>query len=85
MTLKATCTRLVIERIAGNKSTAGGIILQTETERPNARVVSVGPDVKESIKTGDIVVVDWSKCSVFEHERRTYHLVDISTVLAVLE
>ena len=85
MTLKATGTRLVIERIAGNKSTAGGIILHSEQERPHARVLSVGPQVKEDIAVGDILVVDWSKCGVFEHERQTYHLVDESTVLAVIE
>lgn len=83
--LKATGTRLVIERITGNKSTASGIILQTEQERPNARVLSVGPQCKEDIAENDIIVVDWSKCGVFEHENRTYHLVDESTVLAVLE
>ena len=76
---------MVIERVAGSKSTAGGIILQTEQQRPNARVLSVGPQVKEDISSGDIIVVDWSKCGHFEHENQTYYLVDESTVLAVLE
>lgn len=85
MTLKATGTRLVIQRIQGSKSTAGGIILQSEQERPNARVLSIGPQVKEDLSVGDVIVVDWSKCGVFEHENQTYHLVDESTILAVLE
>jgi co-chaperonin GroES (HSP10) len=83
--LKAVGTTMVIERVAGTKSTQSGIILQREQERPNARVLSVGPQVKEDISVGDIIVVDWSKCGHFEHENRTYHLVDESTVLAVLE
>jgi co-chaperonin GroES (HSP10) len=41
--------------------------------------------VTEDIKAGDILVVDWSKCGQFEHDGSTYHLVDQSTVLAVLE
>lgn len=83
--LKATGTRLVIERIAGSRQTSSGIILQSEQERPHARVISVGPQVKEDISVGDILVVDWSKCGHFEHENTNYHLVDESTVLAVLE
>lgn len=85
MSLKATGTRIVIEKLAGNKSTASGIILQSEQERPQARVLSVGPQVKEDIAVGDILVVDWSKCGHFQHENTTYHLVDESTVLAVVE
>lgn len=85
MTLKAVGTRLVIERIEGSKSTAGGIILQTAQERPHARVISVGPQVKEDIAAGDILVVDWSKCGMFEYEKQPYFLVDESTILAVLE
>jgi len=83
--LKAVGTTMVIERIAGTKSTQSGIILQREQERPNARVLSVGPQVKEDVSVGDIIVVDWSKCGQFEHDSRTYHIVDESTVLAVLE
>ncbi len=83
--LKATGTRLVIERMAGSKATQSGIILQSEQERPRARVLSVGPQVKEDIAVGDVLIVDWSKCGVFEHENQTYHLVDESTVLAVVE
>jgi len=83
--LKAMGTRLVIERLEGTKTTAGGIILKHEQERPHARVLSIGPQVKEDIAVGDTLVVDWSKCGVFEYENRTYHLVDESTVLAILQ
>jgi co-chaperonin GroES (HSP10) len=85
MSLQATGTRIIIQRIEGSRQSAGGIILQTQQERPNGRVLSVGPAVTEDIKTGDILVVDWSKCGQFEHDGSTYHLVDQSTVFAVLE
>ena len=85
MSVKATGTKLVIERMVGSKSTASGIILQSEQERPRARVLSVGPQVKEDISVGDILIVDWSKCGYFEYDNTHYHLVDESTVLAVVE
>ena len=83
--LKAVGTTMVIERVAGTKTTQGGIILQREQERPNARVLSVGPQVKEDVSVGDIIIVDWSKCGQFEHNSHTYHIVDESTVFAVVE
>lgn len=83
--LKAVGTTMVIERVAGSKTTLGGIILQSEQERPHARVLSVGPQVREHIVEGDVLIVDWSKCGRFEHDNTTYYLVDETTVLAVVE
>jgi len=83
--LKAVGTTMIIERVAGSKTTQGGIILQSEQQRPHARVLSVGPQVREDIALGDMLIVDWSKCGRFEHENTTYYLVDETTVLAVVK
>lgn len=85
MSLQATGTRIIIERLAAERQTLSGIVLQGDLERPNARVISVGPSSTIGVAPGAVLVVDWSKCGQFEHEGRTYHLVDESTVLAVLE
>jgi co-chaperonin GroES (HSP10) len=83
--LKATGTRILIEQIEASKTTSGGILLQSSSEAPQARVINVGPQVKEDIKTGDILIVDWSKVGQFSHENSKHYIVDESTVLAVVE
>jgi len=84
-TLKAIGTRLVIEQIKTDNVTAGGIVLQHAQEAPRACVLSVGPQVREDIQVGNILIVDWSKVGQLNHERQTHYIVDESTVLAVVE
>lgn len=83
--LRALGTRLLIERVEAEKITAGGIVLQHSQEVPRARVLSVGPQVREDISVGAILVVDWSRVGQVSFENRTHYMVDESTVLAVVE
>ena len=83
--LRATGTRILIEKMEASTTTAGGIVLQSATEAPKARILSVGPQVKEDVVAGNIIVVDWSKVGVFNFENEKQYVVDESTVLAVLE
>ena len=83
--LKATGTRILIEKVEASTTTAGGIVLQSSQEAPKAKILSVGPQVKEDVAVGNIIVVDWSKVGVFSFENEKQYVVDESTVLAVLE
>jgi len=83
--LRALGTRLLIERVDAEKVTAGGIVLQSAQEVPRARVLDVGPQVREDIVIGAILVVDWSKVGQVRFENTTPYMVDESTVLAVVE
>lgn len=83
--LRALGTRLLIEKIDADRVTSGGIVLQSAQEAPRARVLDVGPQVKEDIHVGNILVVDWSKVGQVQFERQTHYMVDESTVLAVVE
>ena len=83
--LRALGTRILIERIEADRQTAGGILLQSSTEVPRARVLAVGPQCKEDIVIGAVLIVDWSKVGQLKFENQTHYLVDESTVLAVLE
>jgi|LauGreDrversion4_2_1035121.scaffolds.fasta_scaffold385495_3 co-chaperonin GroES (HSP10) len=83
--LKATGTRILIEKVEESRTTAGGIVLQHSQEVPKAKILSVGPQVKEDVAVGNIIVVDWSKVGVFNFENEKQYVVDESTVLAVLE
>ncbi len=83
--LRALGTKILIERMEASTTTAGGIVLQSATEAPRARILSVGPQVREDVAAGNIIVVDWSKVGVFNFENSKQYVVDESTVLAVLE
>jgi co-chaperonin GroES (HSP10) len=83
--LKATGTRILIKKMEASMTTKSGIVLQSQQEAPKARIVSIGPQVKEDVVVGNIVVVDWSKVGVFSYENQPQYVVDESTILAVLE
>ena len=83
--LKATGTRILIEKMEASMTTKSGIVLQSQQEAPKARILSIGPQVKEDVVVGNIVVVDWSKVGVFSYENQPQYVVDESTILAVLE
>ena len=83
--LRALGTRLLIEKIDADRVTSGGIVLQSAQEVPRARVLDVGPQVKEDIVIGNILVVDWSRVGQVRFENTTHYMVDESTILAVVE
>lgn len=83
--LRALGTRLLIEKIDADRVTSGGIVLQSAQEAPRARVLDVGPQVKEDIVIGNVLIVDWSRVGQVQFENRTHYMVDESTVLAVVE
>ena len=83
--LKATGPRILIKKMEASMTTKSGIVLQSQQEAPKARIVSIGPQVKEDVVVGNIVVVDWSKVGVFSYENQPQYVVDESTILAVLE
>jgi co-chaperonin GroES (HSP10) len=62
-----------------------GIVLQSAQEVPRARILDVGSQVKEDLKIGDIIVVDWSRVGQMKFENDLHFMVDESTILAVLE
>ena len=57
MSLQPLADRIVLEQVESEEKTSSGIILpDSAKEKPEqAKVVAVGPDVKE-LKTGDMVL-----------------------------
>ena len=84
MTLRATGTRLIVEQVEAATTSAGGIVLKTQQEPSRARVISVGPEVKEEIVKGDLLYVEWNRVAKIPFEGQTYYLVDINSVMAKL-
>jgi len=79
MSYRPTGKNVLIERIAAQKQTSSGIILQ-RTEGPEfAKVLAIGPDVKE-VAVDDVVLLDWNKAVKVEDD--TY-CVPITEVIFV--
>ena len=83
--LRALGTRLLIEKIDADRVSSGGIMLQSAQEAPRARVLDIGPQVREDIVLGDQLIVDWSKVGQIRFENHTHYMVDETTILAVME
>ena len=52
--------KVIVERIPGETKTEFGIVLERSDEPDRAKIVAVGPDVKE-VFIGEIVLLDWNK------------------------
>lgn len=51
--------KVLIERIAAEKVSAGGIVLQRTEAPDNAKILAIGPDVKE-VAVGEVALVNWN-------------------------
>ena len=84
--LRALGTKLVIKRIEREQQTSGGIIISNQQDKnPLAHVVSVGDQVKISVKEGDAVAVAWVNTAEQKSQGVNYYIVDESGVYAVEE
>ena len=57
--------KVIVERIAAEKTTSSGIVLQRSDEVDRAEVISIGPDVDE-VQVGDIVLLNWNAAIKFK-------------------
>jgi co-chaperonin GroES (HSP10) len=57
--IKPLSSKIAVERIAAEKQSAGGIILQRTEEPDRAKVVALGPKVTE-VEVGDVVLLNWN-------------------------
>ena len=75
--IKALGTKIVIERVEQEQKSAMGIVLSNmQDPNPWARVISIGADVKLTIKDGDLVVVAWNSVAEKKDQGKTYYIVD---------
>ena len=77
MTLNALGTKLVIERVEQDQTSAGGIIVTNQQDpNPLATVISKGDDVKIKVNEGDIIAVSWNNTAQQRYLGKTYYIVD---------
>ena len=73
--------KIAVERIAAEKATSSGIILQSTQEPDKATVTALGPEVNEVV-IGDKVLINWNKATKFDGEN---YIVPITEVIFVYE
>jgi chaperonin GroES len=84
--LKAVSTRIIVKKSEAVRTTASGIVLQSDISESNhAQVLDIGPEVKLDIKIGDSLVVDWRTVAQTKLDGETYFVVDAGNVLARVE
>jgi co-chaperonin GroES (HSP10) len=77
MTLQALGTKLIIERVEQDQTTAGGIIVSNQQDpNPMATILSKGDDVKVKVEVGDTVSVSWNNTANQKYKGHTYYIVD---------
>jgi co-chaperonin GroES (HSP10) len=82
--LKAVGTKLVVERIERDQTSAGGIFLTNQADpNPLAQVLSIGSQVKIDVCIGDRVSVSWNNTAPQPYQGKTYYIVDETGVFAV--
>lgn len=83
MNIQAFGDKVLLEEISGEQTTESGIIFTTTIETTKARVLSVGSKVSEVV-VGDVVFVDWKKCTLITGEKQKV-FAKIEDILAVVE
>ena len=51
--------KVLIERIAAERISAGGIVLQSSEGPDRGKVLAVGPEAKE-VQVGEVVLLNWN-------------------------
>jgi co-chaperonin GroES (HSP10) len=79
--MQPTRDNIIVNRIAGEKTTSSGLILKTSEGPDRAKVVAIGPKVDE-VQIDDEVLLNWNKAIKVEGE--TY-VVPIEEVIFIYE
>jgi len=77
--IKPLASKIAVKRIAAEKQSAGGIILQRTEEPDRGEVIALGPKVTE-VEIGDQVLLNWN--GAMKAEGETY-VVDIEHVIFI--
>ena len=77
--MKPLRDNIIVERIAAEKVSPGGLILKTTDGPDKARVIALGPKVDE-VQLGDEVLLNWVKAVKVQGEE---YVVPITEVIFI--
>lgn len=84
--LQAIKKTVIIEMIQRENATESGLILSgVNRDIPEARIVSVGPEVDVDLAVGNRVVVDWARVGRMDYEDRVLYVTGQSNIIGVFE
>lgn len=81
MAYRPTGNKVLIERIAAAKESAGGIILKSTDEPDKAKIIAIGPDVDE-VAVGEVGIVNWNKAYKAEDE---LYIIPVEEIVMIIE
>jgi co-chaperonin GroES (HSP10) len=79
--MRALKSNVIVERIAGEKTTSFGFILKSSEGPDLAKITSIGSDVTE-VEVGNVVLVDWNQATQIEDD---IFILSIDDVVLVYE
>ena len=87
--MKACGTKLILSRLETEQKSTSGIILTNQADpNPSAKILSVGPAVKEKnaeLAEGQTVTVEWQHCVKVIRAGVTYYVADAQSIYAIEE
>ena len=80
MAFRPTGSNVLIERIAAEKKSSGGLILKSTLEPDKAKIIAIGPEVTD-VAVNEIAIVNWNRASNVEDELYTIPITEIVMVI----
>ena len=78
--MKPLRDNIIVKRIAHERKTSSGLILQSNAGEPDrAEVVSIGPKVDE-VSIGDLLLINWNKAIKIQDEEYIIPITDVILV-----
>jgi co-chaperonin GroES (HSP10) len=77
--IKPLKNNVIIKRVDAEQTTSFGIILESSSQTPKAKVLAVGSTV-EDVAVDDVIIPDWTKVKA----AGDYLVVDVENILMVL-
>jgi co-chaperonin GroES (HSP10) len=82
---RPTGNKVLVERVAAKKESAGGIILKSTEEPDKAKIVAIGPEVTDVV-VGEIAIINWTRAvSVGSGSEDELYILPIDEVVMVIE
>lgn len=66
--MRPLANKVLVERLAAEKISAGGIVLQRTDGPDKAKILAIGPEVKE-VAIGEIALINWNAASKAQGEQ----------------
>jgi co-chaperonin GroES (HSP10) len=78
MNLRPLGKKVIVDKILGEKTSSGGIVLTRSEEPDRAKVLAIGSEV-DAVEVGDVVLLDWNKAS----KAQEHYVVSIDDIVFI--